>query len=242
MTEATSTLLRQTMTHVKPVTLRDQVYAEIRQAIFERTLKPGDHIQERELTPLLNISRTPLREALGLLERDGLVQYFPNRGWFVTKYTPPEIAEIFDIRSGLENLAADLIIDRLTEADFAELRARIDELGEAILTEDVPRKFKLDMDFHQRVVELSGNRRLLRMWQNIAVQCSIVFHYHTVTLPDYDHWLAVVDHTAILNALRSREAAKVRAVNNEINRRVAAQCIEGFLAAEGRAAANPPQP
>jgi len=227
MTDLASTTLRETMVHVKPVTLREQVYAQIRQAIFERTLKPGDHIQERELTPLLNISRTPLREALGLLERDGLVQYFPNRGWFVTKYGPPEIKEIFAIRSGLENLAADLIIERLTEANYADLQARIDALGEAILREDVLGKNKLDMEFHQRLVELTGNRRLLRMWQNIAVQCSIVFHYHTVTMPDYDHWQGVVDHTAILNALRSGEVAAVRAVNDEINRRVAAQCIEG---------------
>ncbi len=104
MTDIASASLRETMVHVKPVTLREQVYDQIRQAIFERTLKPGDHIQERELTPLLNTSRTPLREALGLLERDGLVQYVPNRGWFVTKYTPPEIKEIFAIRCGLENL------------------------------------------------------------------------------------------------------------------------------------------
>ena len=77
------------------------------------------------------------------------------------------------------------------------------------------------MEFHQRLVELAGNKRLLRMWQNITVQCSIAFHYHTVTMPDYDHWQGVVDHTAILNALRSGECARVRAVNNEINRRVA---------------------
>ena len=78
---------------------------------------------------MLGVSRTPLREALGLLERDGLVQNFPNRGWFVTKFTPAEIRDIFFIRSGLENMAADLIIDRLTEAEFAELASRIEEQG-----------------------------------------------------------------------------------------------------------------
>ena len=57
---------------------------------------------------MLSVSRTPLREALGLLERDGLVVNFPNRGWFVTKFTPAEINEIFVLRAGLENLAADL--------------------------------------------------------------------------------------------------------------------------------------
>ncbi len=155
------------------------------------------------------------------------MQYFPNRGWFVTKYTPPEIAGIFAIRSGLENLAADLIIDRLTEADFAGACAHR-RAGRGHSHRGRAAQIQAGHGFSSGVVELSGNRQLLRMWQNIAVQCSIVFHYHTVTLPDYDHWLAVVDHTAILNALRSGEAAAVHAVNNGINQRVAAQCIEGF--------------
>ncbi len=120
------------MVRVEPVTLREQVYEQLREAILERGLKPGDHVQERELTHLLNISRTPLREALGLLERDGLVRHYPNRGWFVTKFTPPEIHEIFVIRSGLENLAEDLVIDRLREDDFAQLEGQIEELGRAI--------------------------------------------------------------------------------------------------------------
>jgi DNA-binding GntR family transcriptional regulator len=226
--------LSESMLPIKPVSLRDQVYDAIRQAILDRRLKPGDHIRGQELTELLDVSRTPLREALGLAERDGLVQYVPNRGWFVTKFTPPEIREIFSIRCGLENLAADMIIDRLTEAEFAELTSQIAEFGRVILRNDAPLRSKLDLAFHQRLVELSGNQRLLRMWCNIAIQCSMVFNYHTVTIPDYDHWQGVRDHTAILDALRSRDPVAVHAVNDGINRRVADQCIAGFLAVESR--------
>ena len=234
MTDTASALLSRSILPVKSVSLRDQVYDQIRQAILERRLRPGDHVSDRELTKLLNVSRTPLREALGLLERDGLVHSIPNRGWFVTKFGPPEIREIFLIRSGLENLAADLMIDRLSEERYAELEAQIEDLGRAIQRNQVELKNRLDHEFHQRLVELAGNKRLLRMWLNIAVQCSMVFHYHTVTMPDYDHWQGVRDHTAILNALRSRDPVAVHAVNNEINQRVAGQCIEGFLAAESR--------
>ncbi len=226
--------LGQSMLPIKPVSLRDQVYDAIRQAILDRRLKPGDHIRGQELTELLNVSRTPLREALGLVERDGLVKYIPNRGWFVTKYTPSEIREIFLIRSGLENMAADMMIDRLTEADYAELEAKITELGHATRQNDAQRRRELDLAFHWRLVEMAGSQRLLRMWYNIAIQCSIVFHYQLVTMPDYDHWQGVRDHTAILNALRSRDRAAVHAVNDEINQRVAGQCIAGFLATEGR--------
>jgi DNA-binding GntR family transcriptional regulator len=84
----TASLQTQPVAAIRAVSLRDLVYEELLRAILERRLKPGDHIREQELTPLLNVSRTPLREALGLAERDGFVQYFPNRGWFVTKFTP----------------------------------------------------------------------------------------------------------------------------------------------------------
>lgn len=222
------------VTPIKTVSLRDQVYEQLRLAIVERRLKPGDHVREQALTQLLQVSRTPLREALGLAERDGLVQYFPNRGWFVTKFTPPEIQEIFVIRSGLENLAADLIIDHLTEADFAELDAIMAQHAEILAGGDPQARSKIDLTFHRRIVEFAHNKRLARMWENIAVQCSMVFNYHTITLPNYDHWQGIRDHTAILNALRSGDAAAVHAVNNEINYRVAGQCIEGFLAVEAR--------
>lgn len=218
---------------VRPVTLRDQVYNRIRQAIVERRLKPGDHVREQELTKLLSVSRTPLREALGLLERDGLVVNHPNRGWFVTKFTAEEINEIFVLRAGLENLAADLMIDRLQPEDFAQLKALIDEQAAALGNgNDLAALGVLDRAFHRRIVELSGNTRLLRMWQHISVHCAMAFNYQTVTIPDYDHTLAIRDHTAILDALRSGEVANVHAVNNEINSRVAEQCIEDNLTQE----------
>lgn len=218
---------------VKPITLRDQVYDQIRQAILERRLKPGDHMREQELTKMLSVSRTPLREALGLLERDGLVVNFPNRGWFVTKFTAEEINDIFVLRAGLENLAADLIIERLTDTEMAELQAIINRQAQALADEqDLAALGVLDRAFHRRIVELSGNSRLLRMWQHISVQCAMAFNYQTITIPDYDHTLAITDHTAILDALRSRDPEKVHSVNNEINGRVAAQCIEGNRALE----------
>jgi DNA-binding GntR family transcriptional regulator len=215
---------------VAPITLRNQVYEQLRQAILDRRLKPGDHVREQEFTEMLGVSRTPLREALGLLEQDGLVRNFPNRGWFVTKLTPSEIEEIFIIRSALENLAADLMIDRLTQDEVAELEASIQALGRAIESGNTLIRTSLDRQFHQRLVELANNKSLLHIWQNITVQCALAFNYHLVTMPDYDHMQGVRDHTAILDALRSRDAARVHAVNDEINRRVAMQCIAGYEA------------
>jgi len=107
-------------------------------------------------------------------------------------------------------------------------------LDRVLRLNDVNLRSKTDRAFHQRIVELANNKRLLSMWANIAVQCAMVFNYHTVTLPDYDHWQGIRDHTAILNALRSGDAAAVHAVNKEINDRVASQCIDGFVAVESQ--------
>ena len=226
--------LGDTIAPIRPVSLRDQVYEQIRLAILERRLKPGDHVREQELTKLLQVSRTPLREALGLAERDGFVQYFPNRGWFVTKFTPPEIHEIFVIRAGLENLAVDLCIDSLTAENFAELEAIMVKHAEALQADDALSRRRVDLSFHRCIVEFAHNQRLLQMWGNIMVQCSMVFHYRTVIRPDVDHWQALRDHRAIVDALRSGSAAAVHAINNEITQRVARECTEGFHLAEGR--------
>jgi DNA-binding GntR family transcriptional regulator len=227
-----TSLLNESVLPVKAITLRDQVYDQIRLAILERRLKPGDHVREQEWTKLLEVSRTPLREALGLLERDGLVQNFPNRGWFVTKFTPAEIEEIFFIRSGLENLAAERSIHRLMLEDYTRLETLIQEQQDAIEQNQPTLRSKIDLQFHRTLVALADNRRLLQMWENIAVQCSMAFNYHTVTMPDYDHMQGMVDHRAILGALRSGKIANVYATNNAINTRVARQCIEGFQAVE----------
>jgi DNA-binding GntR family transcriptional regulator len=224
--------LGQSIVPVRPANLRKQVYEQIRQAILDRKIKSGDHIRDREFTELLNTSRTPLREALGLLEQDGLVHRIPNRGWFVTVFSPSDVREIFFLRCGLENMAADLMIHRLTEQDYAELEAQIEELGCAIRAGDRQRQIQFDQGFHRRLVEMAGNKRLLQMWQNTFVQCAMVFNYHTVTLPNYDHWTGVRDHNAILAALRSGDPAAVHAVNTEINERVAEQCVAGLLAVE----------
>ncbi len=220
---------------VRSVSLRNLVYDSVLQAIFAKQLRPGDHLREHEMSQMLEVSRTPMREALTLLERDGFVQYFHNRGWFVAKYEPDEILEIFTLRSGLENLATDLIIDRLGEEELGVLARLIEELGQPEVQRNESLRFNADRKFHETIVKMAGNTRLHRMWERVYAQCAIVFNYHTVTIPDYDHWQGVVDHTMILDALRSGDIVKVHAANNAINRRVAEQCIAGYLAVEGDA-------
>src|SRR5262245_8599312 len=130
---------------IHAVSLREQVVEQIRTAIIEGRLKPGDHIVEASLTQSLGVSRTPVREALILLEQDGLVVSHPYRGCFVRDFTVADIAGIFSMRTTLENFAAELIIDRLGEDDYRHLEDLIQRQQTAIGSADFRTVRSLDM-------------------------------------------------------------------------------------------------
>lgn len=212
----------------RPPTLREQIVNEIQQLIFDGELEPGDHLREQELTDRLGVSRTPLREAFILLERDGLVTSYPNRGIFIRLFDEQDINEIFTLRASLENLAAELIIDKLDDRHYVELEHLIHQQQLAIDHDERHRYGPLDRAFHFYFVSKSGNTRLMAFWQSIAVQYSAVVSYRARAYPDYDDHQMLIDHGAILEAYKSRDLSLVHATNEEIIARVRDQSIKGF--------------
>ncbi|HXF61668.1 MAG TPA: GntR family transcriptional regulator [Caldilineaceae bacterium] len=213
---------------IKPITLRDQVFEEIQRAILEKRLKPGDHIREQELTDALQVSRTPVREALVLLERDGLVSISRNRGCFVRKFDEQDIREIFEMRTALENFAASLIIDRLQEEHFRYLEDLVVRQAESVARQEQVEVGQLDLEFHKYLVRLAGNTRLLRTWQIIAMQYTVLFSYLHEDLLRSGKQLMLDSHRALLAALRNRDLAQVSEVNRRTNAQVAAHCLECY--------------
>lgn len=213
---------------IKPVTLREQVFDEIQRAILEKRLKPGDHIREHELTESLQVSRTPVREALVLLERDGLVYISPNRGCFVREFDERDICEIFELRTALENLAAHLIVNRLQETDFQYLEELIQQQADLTARHVQTRVGQLDLEFHRYLVYLADNSRLLRTWQVIAMQYTVLFSYLDESSRVSGKELMLESHRGILMALRNRDAARVAEVNWRTNEEVAKRCIQCY--------------
>jgi DNA-binding GntR family transcriptional regulator len=218
---------------IKPITLREQVFEEIQRAILEKRLKPGDHIREHELTQLLQVSRTPVREALVLLERDGLVYISPNRGCFVRKFNEHDILEIFELRTALENLAAHLIVDRLQEADFLYLEELIQQQIDSTARHAQTKVGQLDLEFHRYLVKLANNSRLLRTWQVTAMQYTVLFSYLDDAFLVSGRKLMLESHRAILSALRERDVAQVAEVNWRTNEEVTQSCIQCYRVQEG---------
>ncbi len=213
---------------IKPVSLRDQVFEEIQRAILEKRLNPGDHIREQELTKLLNVSRTPVREALVLLERDGLVDISPNRGCFVREFNERDIREIFELRIALESLAASLTVDHLQESDFAYLEELIQRQADSNARHAQTEVSQLDLEFHRYIVRKADNSRLLRTWQVNAMQFTVLFSYLDDSLQGADKRLMLESHRSILDALRRRDAQEVARVHQRTNREVTQLCIRCY--------------
>jgi len=151
----------QPMMESRPI--REIAYEVLKKAIITGEIPAGERIVETDYADRLHISRTPLREALRKLERDGLVEYVMRRGVIVHAFTAEDVEQIYTIRNCLELLTLPDIIANATPEDIAGLRemlARMDDLDEK---NDVESLSPLARDFHAALTAISGKRRILRV-------------------------------------------------------------------------------
>jgi DNA-binding GntR family transcriptional regulator len=219
---------------IRPITLREQIIDQVRTAIIEGRLKPNDHVTEMALTKQLRVSRTPVREALIVLERERLVVFAPNRGYFVRVFTEKDIHEIFSLRIALENLAAEIATHRLNEKDYNHLHQLIERQAVAIKREDKKGIRSIDMNFHRYLIEASSHDLLIQSWNSIVAQIAALLYIRAEADPDYDENQVIKDHEAILGAYQSGDAAEVARINRQINERVARNCVEALHHMEGQ--------
>lgn len=208
---------------IRPISLREQVAEQIRTAIIEGRLRPGDHIIESALTEQLGVSRTPVREALILLEREGLVVSSPNRGSFVRRFTEGEIDNIFSMRTTLEDFAGDLIIDRLTQDDYDYMYDSINLQNAAITEGNFKNVRSIDMAFHRHLIHRSQHPLLIRNWTEIVAQIAALL-YVRADAGEYDEYQAIRDHEMIYDAYVRRDIEALKQHNRRINNRVADEC------------------
>lgn len=155
--------------------LSDQVVNTIRGLILNKTLKPGEKINQVKIAEDLNISRGPVREALKLLQNEGLIKYEINKGTFVTTLSKQDAYEIFTMRSLLESKGAQLARPNLQEKDYEQLQEIISEIGKSFLGKDLESLSKYDILFHKTIVNASGHSRLIQMHQQLDTQVSAMF-------------------------------------------------------------------
>jgi DNA-binding GntR family transcriptional regulator len=140
-------------------TLSSLVAEELERMIIRGELQAGDRINES--AQLFSISRGPIREACRSLEKSNLVRVVTNRGVFVREMSVAQAADIYDVRAHLFGLAGRLAASRISFRDVAELRAMVAEMHEA---KDIDTYYPLNVAFHARLVDLSGNKRVAELY------------------------------------------------------------------------------
>jgi DNA-binding GntR family transcriptional regulator len=181
--------------------LAGQAYGRLRQAILSGDYAPGAALFENQLAEKLGMSRTPVREALQTLSRDGFVEIVPNRGYFIPRLSVDDVRELYELRENLEGLAARCAALRATDADIDELDHLFQQYESAAHWEAWVR---LGTEFHEKLVALANNKRLAGMLDSLQAQISMTRQSalrHVKGRRDE----AVREHRAILDAMRRRD-------------------------------------
>jgi GntR family transcriptional regulator, rspAB operon transcriptional repressor len=225
---------------IKTERVTDTVYQLLREGIVNRTFAPGSRLNVDEIARRLQVSRTPVHEALAVLATDGLVEVQPRRGTFVAEFTLGDYAETLDVRRALEVLACEMACQRVTRADLDALRRLMDEMERSVTEHDDVAMAATTHDarnsaFHHRLVQLAGNRRLTAMYDDLRVHLRIARAHLNAT-----SWLARVpieaaEHLAILDALEARDVTAMQRALDAHLRRSAASLIEDVSRPEGSA-------
>ena len=184
--------------------LHEEVADCVRTMIIEGELKEGQRIHEPELCQQLDISRTPLREALKVLHSEGLVTIEPNRGAWVATITPEEIREHFEIISSLERRAAELTAVKVSESDLARLSKLQDKLERHYQARERNEYFETNQHIHRLIIELAGNDTLTQLHHQLMNRVS---RGRYLAIGMQHRWEeSVEEHRALLDALRDRNA------------------------------------
>jgi DNA-binding GntR family transcriptional regulator len=153
---------------LRSLTLSGFVQNEILRRIKSGELVAGAKLNEADLALDLKISRSPVREAFRALEEAGLVKLEKNRGVFIRELSDREAVELYQIRAGLDEMGGRMLAPRITAEELSELESTLTELETSASEGGVNRYFPLNIAFHDRVVEMSGNATLLSMYRQVV--------------------------------------------------------------------------
>lgn len=196
--------------------LREIVFETLREAILTGQLKAGERLMEVQLAEEMGVSRTPVREAIRKLELEGLVVMIPRKGAYVADISTKDIADVFEIRSALEALAAALACERITEDELEELERLLVKIAECAEKNDLETLVQLDTQFHDILYRASRNDRLVQIINNLREH---IQRFRTSSLATPGRMRETVEeHKALVEAISSR--------NVELAQRLAQEHIE----------------
>jgi len=188
------------------VSIVDQAYTALKEAIMAADIyaqREEIRLDERQLSRALGVSRTPIREAMTLLEQEGFLRTVPRRGVFIVRKTKKEIIEIIEVCAALESMAARLATINASDENISALRHMFDEFHSAAPAEHLHEYSDANIAFHQAIIQLSGSQLMGRTIENLFVHVRAI---RRMTISQQDRAsLSIADHMRIIEALERRD-------------------------------------
>jgi DNA-binding GntR family transcriptional regulator len=197
--------------------LNDSVYDVIKENILSQVFAPGQRLILEELAQQLGVSMTPLKDALNRLSAEGLIEIAPRRGTYVTGLKRAEIAETFEVRCALEVMAAQLFLERASDAELQEIAAMVDQLEKLAKSPDKSASYQdyvnIDGAMHHRIVELSKNQRLLAAHEREHTHMYMARARYGTFEESLDQ--AQAEHRVLREAILARNIPQAQAILSE---------------------------
>ncbi|MBS5334221.1 MAG: GntR family transcriptional regulator [Anaerovoracaceae bacterium] len=193
--------------------LREIVYEELKRQILVGEIAPGTRMMEVEMAEDMGVSRTPIREAIRKLEKEGLVTIEPRRGAYASEISVKDMVDVLEVRQDLEGMAAALAAEKVTEEEKQAFIKVNSEYEEAIKSGNTEEIIRCDELFHQLIVSYSGNKtlnQLLSQVQELALRFRYIYYddfYRYEKMPK--------EHEQIEEAILSGDSQKARVVAEE---------------------------
>ena len=190
----------------KPVSIADQVFEQLERDILSGKYPQGEVLSELRLSGELGVSRTPIREALQQLQSEGLVEVVPRVGTFVRQPSRREVVELFQLKSVLEGLGAQLLAQRGRVAETELLQANLADSEAAVRAGDMERYAQLVHEFHGLIVQGADNHRLAAHYSSLMNQ--LAYHRIVVNTVARPERLKASDneHHSVVEAIKSKDA------------------------------------
>ena len=183
--------------------LRDVVFNTLRDAILIGELSPGERLMETKLANRLGVSRTPVREAIHMLESEGLAVTAPHCGARVAAMTEEDLENVLEIRCSLEELAVSKAAINISNEQLTKLEKSLDHFEQAVRRRDVRLIVEIDEEFHQTIFQASGNPRLHSMIINLKGQM-LRYRYQYIR-ESADHKALLLEHRQIFDSLKNHD-------------------------------------
>jgi len=193
--------------------LWESIADQLRDEILDGRLAAGSRLLETDLAERFGVSRGPIRDALNELARQGLAEDLPRRGTFVSSLSEHDLEEVYVLRRAIEEAAVRLAIARVSDLDIASMYERLVEAEDAYGRDDLPAAWEADMAFHRTYCRMSGNGRLLTLFEGLASQTVLLMRTALATHSSLAWTPPVGLHRRIADAIRARDVdSAMRAV------------------------------